>query len=186
MLDRRKSCARWLRLVGLFVFVTLALPLHAGDDEAYDRKPFEFGPPQMPAVRVPTVFHYTRSEGPFEPFAKRRRITLHAWLANPLKTPLENVEAKLSTRNTAIKIEDGTLHFLYVRANSSAPAYDTFTIEFDSHSKLDFDDFIWTVGVPLAGQPKEWATTESIGPIACATATAASPAACSENSSVGE
>ncbi|HUH64150.1 MAG TPA: hypothetical protein VLZ50_14185, partial [Terracidiphilus sp.] len=136
----------------------MVLPLHAQEDESHARNPIELGP-RMPDVTVPTVFRYTRfnwhPEANAEAEAKRRRITFHAWLANPLKTPLENVTATLSTRQSAVRIVKGTLHFAYVRANSSAPADDTFTIENDSTAKLNLDDFVWTVGLPLGGRPDE-------------------------------
>jgi len=155
-LRRRRN--RRLLAAGLLAFFALVLPSRAQDDDARPRDPIGLGP-KMPKVAVPTVFHYTRfnwhPEATPEAEAKKGRITFHAWLANPLKTPLENVTATLRTRQSAIKIIKGTLHFAYVRANSAAPADDTFTIENDSTAKLDFDDFIWTVGLRLAGQPTE-------------------------------
>jgi hypothetical protein len=123
---------------------------HRDDDQSHSKKPF-------PNVQVPTIVNY-RLLAWRRDDSKCAFLTFHAWLANPLPVPMEHVEATLTTTSSAIKIIDGKLRFELVRPKSEAPSEDTFTIRYESTDKLNFDNLVWTIGLPLSGRPRDLAS----------------------------
>lgn len=151
----------WIGCTSLaLVFILTALPVIAEHDggDGHDRGEGHRQPrPSAPQVQVPTIFNY-RLLGWRREDSKCAYLTFHAWLANPLPVTLENVEATLSTTNPAIKVIEGRLRFELVRQKSEAPSEGTFIIRNESGEPLNFDDLVWTIGLPLSGRPRDLAS----------------------------